>query len=106
MGTPRELRCAITLWPEIIADCERTQINPIQINEVRSEDPQMPLDPVVTEYLASLHALAGPTPRVDAIPALRAQVDIMMASAAAVDESVTIEDRTVRDIPVRLYRPT
>jgi acetyl esterase len=65
----------------------------------------MPLDPVVTEFLASLHALAGPTPRVGDIPALRAQVDIMMASAAAVVESVTIEDRIVADIPVRLYRP-
>jgi acetyl esterase len=65
----------------------------------------MPFDPVVTEYLASLHALAGPAPSVDDIPALRAQVDIMMASAAAVVESVTIEDRIVSNIPVRLYRP-
>jgi acetyl esterase len=66
----------------------------------------MPLDPIVVGYLASLHAMADHTPSVDDIPALRIQVDALMGAAAgAILESVTIEDRVIDEIPVRLYRP-
>jgi acetyl esterase len=66
----------------------------------------MPLDPTVVGYLASLHAMAERTPSVDDIPALRVQVDALMGgSAGAILESVTIENRVIGEIPVRLYRP-
>jgi acetyl esterase len=66
----------------------------------------MPLDPIVVEYLASLNAMGGHTLSVEDVPALRVQVDAMMSAAAgAVLESVTIENRIIDDIPVRLYTP-
>ncbi len=66
----------------------------------------MPLDPVVVQYLASLKAMGDHTPSVDDIPALRVQVDALMGSSkGALPASVTVADRIVDGIPVRLYRP-
>ena len=66
----------------------------------------MPLDPVVVQYLASLKAMGDHTPSVDDIPALRVQVDALMGgSKGSPPLSVTVEDRIVDGIPVRLYRP-
>lgn len=66
----------------------------------------MRLDPVVVEYLASLKAMADHLPDLADIPALRTQVNALMGGAdQALPESVTVEDRIVDGIPVRLYRP-
>jgi acetyl esterase/lipase len=66
----------------------------------------MPLDPVVVGYLASLKAFAARPPSVDDIPSLRAQIDAMMGGADKTTlGSVTVEDRVIEEIPVRLYRP-
>jgi acetyl esterase len=66
----------------------------------------MPLDPRVVKLLESFSGMGDHVPTVADIPAMRERVDAFMPAAPAEKvDGITIEDRTIDGVPVRLYRP-